>query len=60
MKKILLIQMIADIFTRVTQVDPVQDTGCISGQDDTVWVDPSSLATCMVMESNGAVTEDAS
>ena len=51
--------MIRDIFTRVTQDDPVKGDWCISGQEVTVWVDASSLATSVVMESNG-VAEDVS
>ena len=52
--------MIADIFARVTQADPVQGTWYISRQDVSVWVDVSSLATGCVVESNGTMAEDAS
>lgn len=41
--------MSADVFTR-----------CIDGQDVIVWVDASSLATGVIIESGGAMTEDAS
>lgn len=33
---------------------------CVDRQDVTVWVDVSSLATGVVIESGGAVAEDAS
>ena len=55
----LVAQMIGDIFTRVTQDDTVKDDCCIGGQEVTVWVDASSLATSVVVESNGVVVEDA-
>ena len=56
----LLSRMIADIFMRVMEADPLQGTWCISRQDVTVWVDVSLLATNVVVESNGAIAEDAS
>ena len=55
----LLAQMIGDIFTRVTQDNLMKGDWCISGQEVTVWVDTSSLATGLVVESNGVVAEDA-
>ena len=42
-------KMIRDIFTRVTQDDPVKSDWCISGQEVTVWADSSSLATGVVV-----------
>ena len=56
---LLLAQMIRDIFTRVTQENPVKGDWCISGQEVIVWVDASSLVTGMVGKSNGVVAEDA-
>jgi len=56
----LLSRMLADVFTRVAQTDPTRGDWCVDGQDVTVWVDASSLATGVVIESGGAVAEDAS
>lgn len=33
---------------------------CICGEDVTMWVDTNSIATGMVVESNGSMTKDAS
>ena len=56
----LLALMIGDIFTRVTWDDPMKSNWCISGQEVTVWVETSYLATGLVVENNGVAAEDVS
>ena len=49
-----------NVFARVAQTDRSQDDWCVDGQDITIWVDMTSLATGVITESGGAVVEDVS
>ena len=41
----LLHRMLAEIISRASQADPSRSDWCMNGQDVTMWVDASSLAT---------------
>ena len=54
-----LIQMLSDIVVRLAQKDPMQGDWCVDGNEVTVWIDVSSLATGVVVESGESLIEDA-
>ena len=43
-----------DVFVRVVQTDSAHGDWCIDGQDVTVWVDMSLLATGVVIKTSGS------
>ena len=53
-----LIQMLSYIVARLAQ-DPAQVDWCVDGCEVTVWIDASSLATGVVVESGESLIEDA-
>ena len=52
--------MLDEIMMRSSQTDPAHGDWCADGQEVTVWVDASSLATGVAIEYDGAIIEDAS
>ena len=58
-KKASLSQILAETLTRVREADPVGGNWCTDGKEITVWVDASSIATGVALETNGTVIEDA-
>ena len=54
-----LIQMLSDIIVRLAQKDPAQSDRGMEGHEVTVWIDTSSLATGVVVESGESLIEDA-
>ena len=56
----MLRQMVDKIVMRSSQTDPARGDWCVDGQEVTVWVDASSLATGVAIEYDGAIIEDAS
>ena len=54
-----LSQILAETLTRVREADPVGGNWCTDGKEITVWVDASSIATGMALETNGTVIVDA-
>ena len=56
----MLRQMLDKIVMRLSQTDPAHGDWCTNGQEVTVWVDASSLATGVAIEYDGAIIEDAS
>ena len=52
--------MLDEIVMRSSQTDPACGEWCADGQEVTVWVDASSLATGVAIEYDGAIIEDAS
>ena len=54
-----LIQMLSDIIARLAQKDPAQGDWSVDGREVTVWIDVSSLATGVVVESGESLIEDA-
>ena len=56
----MLHRMLEEIMLRSSQNDPVHGDWCANGQEVTVWVDASSLATGVAIEYDGAIIEDAS
>ena len=56
----MLRRMLKEIVLRLSQTDPPRGDWCANGQEVTVWVDASSLATSVAIEYNGAISEDAS
>ena len=52
--------MLEEIILRSSQTDPAHGDWCVNGQEVTVWVDASSLATSVAIEYDGAIIEDAS
>ena len=54
-----LSQILAETLTRVREADPVGENWCTDGKEITVWVDASSIATGMALETNGTVIVDA-
>ena len=56
----MLHRMLAEIMLRSSQTDPAHRDWCVNGQEVTVWVDASSLATGVAIECNGAIIEDTS
>ena len=56
----MLRQMLDEIVMRSSQTDPARGDWCTDGQEVTVWVDASSLATGVAIEYDGAIIEDAS
>ena len=56
----MLRQMLDEIVMRSSQTDPARGDWCVNGQEVTVWVDASSLATGVAIEYDGAFIENAS
>ena len=56
----MLRRMLDEIVMRLSQTDPARGDWCANGQEVTVWVDASSLATGVAIEYDGAIIEDAS
>ena len=56
----LLCRMLEEIILRSSQTDPVHGDWCMNGQEVTVWMNASSLATGVLVEYNGAIIEDTS
>ena len=56
----MLHRMLDEIVMRSSQTDPARGDWCADGQEVTVWVDASSLATGVAIEHDGAIIEDAS
>ena len=56
----MLRRMLDEIVMRSSQTDPARGDWCADGQEVTVWVDASSLATGVAIEYAGAIIEDAS
>ena len=54
-----LSQILAETLTRVREADPVGGNWCTDGKEITVWVDVSSVATGVALETNEMVIEDA-
>ena len=54
-----LSQILAETLTRVEEADHVEGNWCTDGKEIKVWVDASSVATGMALETNGMVIEDA-
>ena len=52
--------MMEDTVRRVKQNDPAKGRWDVVGEEATVWVDASSLASGIVIEADGHVVEDAS
>ena len=52
--------MLEEIMLRLSQTDPAHGDWCTNGQEVTVWVDASSLATGVAIEYDRAIIEDAS
>ena len=50
---------LAETLTTVREADPVEGNLCMDGKEITVWVDASSVATGVALETNGTVIEDA-
>ena len=50
--------ILAETLTRVREADPVGGNWCMDGKEITVWVDVSSVATGVALETNGMVIED--
>ena len=53
-------RMLEEIVLRSSQTDPAHSDWCANGQEVTVWVDASSLATGVAIECDGAIIENAS
>ena len=56
----MLRRMLGEIVMRSSQTDPARGDWCVDGQEVTVWVDASSLATGVATEYDRAIVEDAS
>ena len=56
----MLRRMLEEIVLRSSQTDPAHGDWCANGQEVTVWVDASSLATSVAIECDGVIIEDAS
>ena len=56
----MLRRMLDEIVMRSSQTYPARGDWCTDGQEVTVWVDASSLATGVAIEYDGAIIEDAS
>ena len=56
----MLCRMLDEIMMRLSQTDPAHGDWCADGQEVTVWVNASSLATGVAIEYDGAIIEDAS
>ena len=54
-----LCQILAETLTRVREADPVGGNWCMDGKEIIVWVDASSIATGVALETIGMVIEDA-
>ena len=54
-----LVQMLLDIIVQMAQKDRMQDDWSMDGCEVTVWIDTSSLATGVVVESGELLIEDA-
>ena len=54
-----LCHILAETLTRVREANPVWRNWCMEGKEITVWVDASSVAAEVALETNGAVIEDA-
>ena len=54
-----LCHILPETLTRVQEGDPVGGNWCVDSKEITVWVDASSVATGVALETNGTVTEDA-
>ncbi len=57
--KTLLCHILAVTLTRVQEADLVGENWCMDGKEITVWVDASSVATGVALETTGTVIEDA-
>ena len=55
-----LCQILAEIITRASQMDPSHGDWCMARQDVTMWVDASFLASGVVIENSRSIAEDAS
>ena len=56
----MLRRMLDEIVMRSSQTDPARGEWCTNGQEVTVWVNASSLATGVAIEYDGAIIEDTS
>ena len=56
----MLRRMLDEIVMRSSQTDPTRGDWCVNGQEVTVWVDASALATGVAIEYDGAIIEDES
>ena len=56
----MLRRMLEEIVLRSSQTVPARGDWCVNGQEVTVWVDASSLATGMAIEYDGTIIEDVS
>ena len=56
----LLRRVLAEIITRASQTNQSHGDWYVNGQDVTVWVHASSLATGVVIENGGSIVKDAS
>ena len=56
----MLRRMLDELVMRSSQTDPACGDWCGNGQEVTVWVDASSLATGVAIEYDGAIMEDTS
>ena len=54
-----LCHILAETLTRVREADPVGGNWCMDGQEITVWVDASSVAAEVALETNGTFIDDA-
>ena len=54
-----LCHILAETLTRVREADPIGGNWCMNGKEITVWVDASSVATGVALETNVTVIEDA-
>ena len=54
----MLRRMLDEIVMRSSQTDPARGEWCADGQEVTLWVDASSLATWVAIEYDGAIIED--
>ena len=55
----LLERMMTETVARVRQEDPARGDWCVNGREMSVWVDASSLAIGVLLQSCGTVLEDA-
>ena len=54
-----LFQVLSDIIAQMAQKDPAQGDWSVDGREVTVWIDASSLATGVVVESGESLIEEA-
>lgn len=56
---LLLVQMLMDIITRVVQKDLAHSDWCMNGHKVIIWIDTSSLATGVIIESRRSMVVEA-